>query len=155
MACCAWTGTGVFDGQEPVAALYAISNLYPGSIHLVARAGSGGNAVADLSGRKVSLTGPEAGAVLKDYGFFAPNTIPAGTCQGVDQDVATLAVGSLWITRALWSKNSRGFRMRVTPKARKSCRFMRWMALAFRCIRAPKGSAARQGPRSPPLSELC
>lgn len=85
----------------------------------MARAGSGVNAVADLSGRKVSLTGPEAGAVLKDYGFFAPNTIPAGTCQGVDQDVATLAVGALWITgasqpeeliyeitRAVWNENS-------------------------------------------------
>nr|WP_283258464.1 TAXI family TRAP transporter solute-binding subunit [Pseudomonas sp. GX19020] len=191
-ACCAWTGTGVLHGQEPVAALYAIANLYPASNHLVARAGSGINSVADLRGRKVSLdepgsgtlvdvqlilavwglseaditpeylklnqaadlmsdghmdafffvggfpagaiaelatsrditivtlTGPEAGGVLKDYGFCAPNTIPAATCQGVDQDVATLAVGALWITgasqseeliyeitSAVWNKNSR------------------------------------------------
>jgi len=188
----AYTGTGVFEGQEPVTELRAITNLYPESIHLVARAGAGINSVADLKGKKVSLdepgsgtlvdaqlilaawglseaditpeylkpnqaadlmrdghmdafffvggfpagaiaelatsrditivplTGPEADAVISEYGFFAPNTIPAGTYQGVDQDVSTLAVGALWITgasqpddlvyeitKAVWNKNSR------------------------------------------------
>lgn len=188
----AYTGTGVFEGQPAVTELRAIANLYPESIHLVARADAGINSVADLKGKKVSLdepgsgtlvdarlilaawglsesditpeflkpnqaadlmrdghmdafffvggfpagaiaelaasrpvtlvplAGPEAEKVIADYGFFAANTVPAGTYKGIDHDVQTLAVGAQWITganqpeelvyeitKALWNKNSR------------------------------------------------
>lgn len=188
----AFTGTGVFEGKPAVDGLRTIANLYPESIHLVARADSGINSVADLKGKKVSLdepgsgtlvdarlilaayglaetdiepeylkpnqaadlmrddnmdafffvggfpagaiaelatsraiklvpiSGPEADAVIEEYGFFATNTVPAGTYEGVDADVETLAVGAQWvtgadqdeeliyqITKALWNDNSR------------------------------------------------
>ncbi|SEH69035.1 TAXI family TRAP transporter solute-binding subunit [Paracoccus alkenifer] len=188
----AYTGTGVWEGQPPVEDLRAIANLYPESIHLVARANAGIESVADLAGKKVSLdepgsgtlvdarlilgawglsesditpeylkpnqaadlmrdghmdafffvggfpagaiaelatsipiklvplSGAEADAVIGEYGFFASNTVPAGTYNGVDEDVVTLAVGAQWITsakqpddlvyeitRALWNDNSR------------------------------------------------
>lgn len=188
----AFTGTGVFEGKPAVDGLRTIANLYPESIHLVARADSGINSVADLKGKKVSLdepgsgtlvdarlilaayglaetdiepeylkpnqaadlmrdgnmdafffvggfpagaiaelatsraiklvpiAGPEADAVIEEYGFFASNTVPAGTYEGVTADVETLAVGAQWvtgadqdeeliyqITKALWNDNSR------------------------------------------------
>nr|WP_124085635.1 TAXI family TRAP transporter solute-binding subunit [Pseudogemmobacter humi] len=188
----AWTGTGVWEGQPAVEELRAIANLYPESIHLVARADAGIATVADLAGKKVSLdepgsgtlvdarlilaawglsesditpeylkpnqaadlmrdghmdafffvggfpagaiaelatsmnitlvplAGAEAEAVIGEYGFFAANTVPAGTYNGLDEDVVTLAVGAQWITsanqpeelvyeitRALWNENSR------------------------------------------------
>lgn len=188
----AYTGTGVFEGRPAAADLRTIANLYPESIHLVARADSGIASVADLKGKKVSLdepgsgtlvdarlilaawglsetditpeylkpnqaadlmrdghmdafffvggfpagaiaelassrditlvplAGPEAEGVVKDYGFFAENVVPAGTYKGVDHDVQTLAVGAQWvtsasqpealvydITKALWNENSR------------------------------------------------
>lgn len=188
----AYTGTGVFEGQPAVTELRAIANLYPESIHLVARAGAGIESVADLAGKKVSLdepgsgtlvdarlilaawglsesditpeylkpnqaadlmrdghmdafffvggfpagaiaelassqqitlvplAGSEAEQVVEEYGFFAANTIPGGTYQGIAGDVQTLAVGAQWITsanqpdelvyeitKALWNQNSR------------------------------------------------
>jgi len=188
----AYTGTGVFEGKPAIEGLRTIANLYPESIHIVARADSGINGVADLKGKKVSLdepgsgtlvdarlilaayglaetdiepeylkpnqaadlmrdgnmdafffvggfpagaiaelatsraiklvpiAGPEADAVIEEYGFFATNTVPAGTYEGVDADVETLAVGAQWvtgadqdeeliyqITKALWNDNSR------------------------------------------------
>lgn len=188
----AYTGTGVWEGQPAVEDLRAIANLYPESIHLVARADAGISSVADLAGKKVSLdepgsgtlvdarlilaawglsesditpeylkpnqaadlmrdghmdafffvggfpagaiaelatsmditlvplSGAEAEAVIAEYGFFASNTVPAGTYSGIDEDVVTLAVGAQWITsanqpeeliyeitRALWNENSR------------------------------------------------
>lgn len=188
----AFTGTGVFEGKPAVDGLRTIANLYPESIHIVARADSGIDSVADLKGKKVSLdepgsgtlvdarlilaayglaetdiepeylkpnqaadlmrdgnmdafffvggfpagaiaelatsraiklvpiSGPEADAVIEEYGFFATNTVPAGTYEGVAADVETLAVGAQWvtgadqdeeliyqITKALWNDNSR------------------------------------------------
>ncbi len=188
----AYTGTGVWEGQPAVEDLRAIANLYPESIHLVARADAGIKTVADLAGKKVSLdepgsgtlvdarlilgawglseadispeylkpnqaadlmrdghmaafffvggfpagaiaelatsmditlvplAGAEAEAALEEYGFFSSNVVPAGTYNGVDEDVTTLAVGAQWITsakqsddlvyeitRALWNENSR------------------------------------------------
>ena len=188
----AFTGSGVFEGKPAVEGLRTIANLYPESIHLVARADSGIEGVADLKGKKVSLdepgsgtlvdarlileafglsesdiepeylkpnqaadlmrdgnmdafffvggfpagaiaelatsrdiklvpiSGPEAEGVIEEYGFFATNTVPAGTYEGVNEDVETLAVGAQWvtgadqdeeliyqITKALWNENSR------------------------------------------------
>ncbi len=188
----AQTGTGIWEGREPVEKLRAIANLYPETIHLVASADSGISSVADLAGKRVSLdepgsgtlvdariileaygisedgveanylkpdqaaermrdgamdafffvggfpagaiaelasqdeimlvpiTGDEAGAIREKYTFFAENTVPGGTYEGVDDDVQTLSVGAQWITsadqpeeliyeitKALWNDNTR------------------------------------------------
>jgi TRAP transporter TAXI family solute receptor len=188
----AHTGTGVFEGKPRILSLRAIANLYPESIHLVARKGAGIRSVADLKGRRVSLdepgsgtlvdariilaayglgegdlqaehlkpnlagdrikdgvldafifvggypagavaelasggtgielvpiAGPEAEAILREYPFFAPDRVPAGTYPGVDE-TPTLSVNAQWltserieedliyaITGALWNENTR------------------------------------------------
>lgn len=188
----AQTGTGIWEGREPVEKLRAIANLYPETIHLVASADSGIETVADLAGKRVSLDEPgsgtlvdariileayglseedveaaflkpdqaaermrdgamdafffvggfpagaivelasqddivlvpidgeEADAITGEYTFFAENTVPSGTYEGVDSDVTTLSVGAQWvtsadqpeeliyeITKALWNDNTR------------------------------------------------
>ncbi len=71
----AYTGTGVFDGQEPMEQLRAIAALYPEHIHLVARADAGIDSVDDLAGRRVSLDEPGSGTyvdaliILDAYGL--------------------------------------------------------------------------------------
>jgi len=188
----AYTGTGVYEGKPKVADLRLVANLYPETIHVVARKGAGIKSVADLKGKRVSLdepgsgtlvdariilaafgitekdikaeylkpnqagdkmkdggldafffvggyptgaiselasagagielvpvTGPEVDKMLAQYGFFAPDTIPANTYKGVDA-VKTIAVGAQWVTstkqadaliyevtKALWNDNSR------------------------------------------------
>lgn len=81
-------------------------------------------AIAELASQHeiviVPITGPEAEAVIGEYGFFAENVVPAGTYEGQTADVATLSVGAQWITSAnqpeelvyqitaaLWNENSR------------------------------------------------
>lgn len=54
----AFTGTGIWEGKPKAADLRAIANLYPESIHLVARKGAGIKSVADLKGKRVSSTSP-------------------------------------------------------------------------------------------------
>jgi TRAP transporter TAXI family solute receptor len=71
----AFTGTGVFDGKPKVESLRGIANLYPETIHLVARQGSGIASPADLKGKRVSLDEPGSGTlidarlVLQAYGL--------------------------------------------------------------------------------------
>jgi TRAP transporter TAXI family solute receptor len=60
----AYTGTGIYEGKPKVATLRAIANLYPESIHLVARKGSGIKGVADLKGKRVSLDEPGSGTLV-------------------------------------------------------------------------------------------
>jgi uncharacterized protein len=188
----AQTGTGIWEGKEPVEKLRMIANLYPESIHLVASAGSGIASVADLAGKRVSLdepgsgtlvdariilgaygleeddvqaaflkpdqaaermrdgamdafffvggfpagaiaelasqhditlvpiAGEEAAGIIGEYPFFAEDTVPGGTYDGVADDTATLSVGAQWvtsadqpeeliygITKALWNDNTR------------------------------------------------
>ncbi len=188
----AYTGTGVYEGKPKVADLRLLANLYPETIHVVARKGAGIRSVADLRGKRVSLdepgsgtlvdariilaafgitekdikpeylkpnqagdkmrdggldafffvggyptgaiselasagagielvpvTGPEVDKMLAQYGFFAPDTIPANTYKGVDA-VKTIAVGAQWVTstkqsdaliyevtKALWNDSTR------------------------------------------------
>ena len=168
----AQTGTGLWEGQPAVEKLRLIANLYPESIHLVARADAGIASVADLKGKRVSLdepgsgtlvdakiileafglseadvtaeylkpdqaadrmrdgamdafffvggfpagaiaelasqhdvtlvpiAGPEADKLRETYTFFATDTVPAGTYDGQDADVATLSVGAQLVTSA-------------------------------------------------------
>ena len=54
----AFTGSPPFAGRTPARDLRAIASLYPETLHLVARPGSGIAAVADLAGRRVGLDLP-------------------------------------------------------------------------------------------------
>ncbi len=60
----AYSGTGVFEGKPKVEELRAIANLYPETIHLVARKGSGIKSPADLKGKRVSLDEPGSGTLI-------------------------------------------------------------------------------------------
>ena len=60
----AYTGTGIYEGKPKVGALRLIANLYPESIHLVARKGAGIKGVADLKGKRVSLDEPGSGTLV-------------------------------------------------------------------------------------------
>jgi TRAP transporter TAXI family solute receptor len=60
----AFTGTGIWEGKPKAADLRAIANLYPESIHLVARKGAGIKTVADLKGKRVSLDEPGSGTLV-------------------------------------------------------------------------------------------
>ena len=60
----AQTGTGLWEGQPAVDKLRLIANLYPESIHLVARADAGIASVADLAGKRVSLDEPGSGTLV-------------------------------------------------------------------------------------------
>jgi TRAP transporter TAXI family solute receptor len=71
----AYSGTGIYEGKPKVAGLRLIANLYPESIHLVARKGAGIKGVADLKGKRVSLDEPGSGTlvdarlILASYGM--------------------------------------------------------------------------------------
>ncbi len=60
----AYTGTGVYEGKPKVPGLRLIANLYPESIHLVARKGADIKTVADLRGKRVSLDEPGSGTLV-------------------------------------------------------------------------------------------
>lgn len=68
----------------------------------------------------VPISGEEAKSITDEYTFFAEHTVPAGTYEGVEEDVQTLSVGAQWITSAeqpeeliyditaaLWNDNTR------------------------------------------------
>ena len=60
----AYTGKGVFEGKPGVPGLRLIANLYPESVHLVVRKGSGIKSVADLRGKRVALDEPGSGTLI-------------------------------------------------------------------------------------------
>nr|WP_229729245.1 TAXI family TRAP transporter solute-binding subunit [Agaricicola taiwanensis] len=60
----AYTGTGVYEGKPKVENLRVIANLYPETIHLVARKGANIKSVADLKGKRVSLDEPGSGTLV-------------------------------------------------------------------------------------------
>ncbi|MEO6436499.1 MAG: TAXI family TRAP transporter solute-binding subunit [Tepidisphaeraceae bacterium] len=60
----AYSGTGTYEGKPKVAGLRLIANLYPESIHLVARKGAGIKTAADLKGKRVSLDEPGSGTLV-------------------------------------------------------------------------------------------
>ena len=60
----AYSGTGTFDGKPKAQDLRLIATLYPESIHLVARKGSGIKSVADLKGKRVSMDEPGSGTLV-------------------------------------------------------------------------------------------
>lgn len=60
----AFNGTGPYTGKPKVAELRMIANLYPESIHLVVKKGSGIKTVADLKGKRVALDEPGSGTLI-------------------------------------------------------------------------------------------
>ncbi len=60
----AYTGTGVFEGKPNVPGLRLIANLYPESVHVVVKKGSGIKTVADLKGKRVALDEPGSGTLI-------------------------------------------------------------------------------------------
>ena len=60
----AYTGTGAFEGKPKITDLRMIANLYPESIHLVVKKGSGIKSVADLKGKRVALDEPGSGTLV-------------------------------------------------------------------------------------------
>jgi hypothetical protein len=71
----AYSGTGTFEGQEPMRDLRVIAALYPEHVHLIASKASGITSVTDLKGKRVSLdktdsgTYPDALLVLEAFGL--------------------------------------------------------------------------------------
>ncbi len=71
----AYTGTGLYEGRPKVEELRAIATLYPESVQVVVRKGSGISAISDLKGKRVSLdergsgTLIDAGVILAAYGL--------------------------------------------------------------------------------------
>ncbi len=60
----AQTGTGIYEGKPNVPGLRLIANLYPESVHIVVRKGSGIKTVADLKGKRVGLDEPGSGTLV-------------------------------------------------------------------------------------------
>jgi TRAP transporter TAXI family solute receptor len=71
----AYTGTGTYRKKKPRKTIRAIANLYPESVHVVARTKIGVESVRDLKGRRVSLDKKGSGAlvdarlILKAFGL--------------------------------------------------------------------------------------
>jgi len=60
----AYNGTGIYSGRPRVEVLRAIANLYPESVQIVVRKGSGIKSVRDLRGKKISLDEPGSGTLV-------------------------------------------------------------------------------------------
>ena len=71
----AYKGTGIYEGKPNVPGLRLIATLYPESVHVVVRKGSGLKSIADLKGKRVALDEPGSGtlvnarAILAAYGI--------------------------------------------------------------------------------------
>ena len=71
----AFKGNGIYEGKPNVPGLRLIANLYPESVHVVVKKGSGIKSVADLKGKRVALDEPGSGtlvnarAILAAYGL--------------------------------------------------------------------------------------
>lgn len=78
----AYNGTGIFTDKPRLSNLRLIANLYPESIHIVVRKGSGINTVPDLKGKRVALDEAGSGTlisarlVLKAYGLSETDLTP-------------------------------------------------------------------------------
>ena len=54
----------MFEGEPVITGLRLIANLYPESVHSVARKGAGIKTVADLKGKRVALDEPGSGTLI-------------------------------------------------------------------------------------------
>ncbi|MBN8534610.1 MAG: TAXI family TRAP transporter solute-binding subunit [Rhizobiales bacterium] len=60
----AYTGTGIWEGRPKIDELRAIANLYPETVHVVARKGLGAKSIADLKGKRISIDEPGSGSLV-------------------------------------------------------------------------------------------
>ena len=60
----AYTGRGEFESKPATTGLRLIANLYPESVHIVARKGAGIKTVTDLKGKRVALDEPGSGTLI-------------------------------------------------------------------------------------------
>jgi uncharacterized protein len=57
-------GTGIYEGKPNVPDLRLIANLYPETVHVVVKKGSGIKTIADLKGKRVALDEPGSGTLV-------------------------------------------------------------------------------------------
>ena len=57
-------GTGIFEGKPNVPGLRMIANLYPETLHVVVKKGSGIKTIQDLKGKRVALDEPGSGTLI-------------------------------------------------------------------------------------------
>ena len=57
-------GNGIFEGKTNIPDLRLIANLYPETVHVVVKKGSGIKSVADLKGKRVALDEPGSGTLV-------------------------------------------------------------------------------------------
>ncbi len=67
----AFTGSGLYEGKPKVEELRAICNLYPESVHIVAKKGLNLKSVVDLKGKRVSLDEPGSGTLVNARAILA------------------------------------------------------------------------------------
>ncbi len=60
----AFTGTGIWEGRPKVGDLRLIANLYPESVHIVVKKGSGIKSISELKGKRVALDEPGSGTLI-------------------------------------------------------------------------------------------
>jgi len=94
----AYNGTWIFEGETAIDNLRAIANLYPEELHIVVRADSGIESIADLKGKRVSLGEEQSGTrfdsllVLRFYGLTADDLEPVYTTPGHAADLLEVGV---------------------------------------------------------------
>ena len=57
-------GTGIFEGKTHIPDLRLIANLYPETVHVVVKKGSGIKSIADLKGKRVGMDEPGSGTLV-------------------------------------------------------------------------------------------
>lgn len=60
----AYTGTGPFEGRDPIKKLCVLASLYPEHMHVVAGKDRGIKTVMDLKGKKIAMGLPASGALV-------------------------------------------------------------------------------------------
>ncbi len=94
----AYDGTWIFEGGTGIDNLRAIASLYPEELHIVVRADSGIESVADLKGHRVSLGEEQSGTrfeallVLRHYGLVADDLEPVYTTPGHAADMLEVGI---------------------------------------------------------------
>lgn len=93
-------GSGLFASTGPLRQLRAVASLFPEPLHVVVRADSGLNSVAQLAGRRVSLGTPGSGTRYSALQLLAAHGLGSGSFTEVTPDgpadaLRRLADGSL------------------------------------------------------------
>ncbi len=100
LAALAYGGQGLFAGEPPMQELRALSSLFPEALHVVVRADSGIERVADLAGKRLDIGLPGSGtrvhavALLAAAGL-APADLGEARGEGLAGAVAALEAGRL------------------------------------------------------------